>query len=152
MSSIPRLPPVALMMIVGLLMWAANRLLPQLSFHRPLLVQGALLLVLLGIGVCVAAFGQFRRAGTSVDPLHPQQASQLLSTGVFQCSRNPMYVGFVLVLLAWALLAQNFAALALVPLFVLYMDRVQIPAEEAALRMSFGGEYEVYVSKVRRWI
>lgn len=152
MKTFSRLPPVAVMILVGLLMLLCVRLLPQLSFNYPPLIQGALLPVLLGICICVAGISQFRRAGTTVDPLNPQQASQLVSGGIYQCSRNPMYVGFVLVLLGWALLAQNFAALALVPIFILYMDRVQIPAEEVALRSLFGAEYEVYASKVRRWI
>lgn len=147
-----RLPPVAIMIVTGLLMWLCKQQLPQLSFHRPLLIQGALLLVIAGIAICLAAFRQFRRAETTVDPMQPQRATQLINRGVFQCSRNPMYLGFTLVLLAWALLAQNFAALALVPAFVLYMDRVQIPAEEAALRALFAAEYEVYACKVRRWI
>lgn len=147
-----RLPPVAIMVAMGLLMWLCRQQLPQLSFHRPLLVQAALLLVIAGIAICLAAFHQFRRAETTVDPMQPQRASRLIDSGIFQCSRNPMYLGFVLVLLAWALLAQNFAALALVPAFVLYLDRVQIPVEEVALRALFAVEYEMYASKVRRWI
>ena len=67
-------------------------------------------------------------------------------------SRNPMYLGFLLLLLALACYLMNVAAMALLPLFVLYMNRFQIAPEERFLLQKFGAEYQAYCERVRRWL
>jgi protein-S-isoprenylcysteine O-methyltransferase Ste14 len=94
----------------------------------------------------------FRRARTTVNPLKPESASSLVASGVYRVSRNPMYVGLCLVLLGWAVMLSNVLAYAIVPVFVLYMNRFQIGPEEAALERVFGADYVAYRARVRRWL
>jgi protein-S-isoprenylcysteine O-methyltransferase Ste14 len=63
-----------------------------------------------------------------------------------------MYVGILLVLLAWAVWLANVMAPVIMPAFVLYISRFQIRPEEAAMTTLFGEEYEAYRSRVRRWL
>ena len=67
-------------------------------------------------------------------------------------TRNPMYLGFLLVLLGWAIYLSNVLAFLLLPAFILYMNRFQIYPEEKALASLFGEEFASYKSRVRRWL
>ena len=99
----------------------------------------------------VAALG-FRRVGTTLDPHRPDQSSALVMTGAHSISRNPMYLGLAMVLTAHAIWRGSWVALAPVAGFVLYIDRLQIPTEEAALSQRFGAEYDGYRAAVPRWL
>jgi protein-S-isoprenylcysteine O-methyltransferase Ste14 len=148
-----RIPPPVVMLLSGALAWGLARTLPGGAFTlpgRPL--PWALLSALAGGAVAVAGIREFRRAGTTVNPLKPHDASALVSGGPFRYTRNPMYVGLALVLTGWILwLGSAWAALAL-PAFVLYITRFQIRPEERALEAHFGEAFRSYASRVRRWL
>lgn len=108
--------------------------------------------VALGVGVCASGAVSFRRVGTTVNPLRPEAASALVVSGVYKFSRNPMYLGFLIVLVSWGMFLSNLLACCLLPLFVLYLSVFQIRPEEEALRLRFGLEYERYQARVRRWL
>ncbi|HZW19692.1 methyltransferase family protein [Noviherbaspirillum sp.] len=112
----------------------------------------AALLALAGALVAAAGVLQFRRAKTTVNPVNPGSSSSLVSSGVYRVTRNPMYLGFLLLLAAWAFYLASLAAAALLPLFVLYMNRFQIVPEERVLARLFGREFDAYRGRVRRWI
>ena len=94
----------------------------------------------------------FRRRRTTVDPIQPQKASSLVIDNVFRYTRNPMYLGLVLVLGAWAVYLSNLASLVMLPVFIAYLTRFQIQPEERVLLEKFGDDFEQYMRKVRRWI
>jgi protein-S-isoprenylcysteine O-methyltransferase Ste14 len=104
------------------------------------------------VALAGAASAQFRRAGTTVDPVHPARASALVTTGPNSLTRNPMYVGLTGLLVSHAIRRGSWAALAPVAVFAFVIDRVQIPPEEAALTAQFGADYEAYRSRVPRWV
>ena len=72
--------------------------------------------------------------------------------GIYKHTRNPMYLGFLLLLLGWATFLSNLAPFALLPAFVLYMNYFQIRPEERALDSLFAQEYQAYRARVRRWV
>ena len=84
--------------------------------------------------------------------MKPNSTSSLVISGIYRYTRNPMYLGFVLVLLGWAAFLSNLAALALLPAFVLYINRFQIMPEEHVLASLFPHGYPAYRARVRRWI
>ena len=94
----------------------------------------------------------FRQARTTVNPMKPETATTLVTSGVFRYTRNPMYLGMLLVLLAWAAFLASPASLAGVIAFVIYMRHFQIRPEEAALTSLFGQAYLEYRQRVRRWL
>lgn len=147
-----KVPPVIQMAISAGLMWILATLLPALSIE--FFASSLIALVLASIGVVFAILGvlAFRSAGTTVDPRIPDQSSSLVTKGVYRISRNPMYVGFLLILVGWGVFLSNFTSFLLLPLFVMYMNRFQITPEERYMREKFGHEYRQYAAAVRRWI
>lgn len=148
----PRIPPVALALVVALAMWAASRRWPQFAVALPAATVVAAALAVVGAGVALAGVTAFRAAGTTVNPLTPGGASAVVRRGVYRFSRNPMYVGLVAGLLGWGVYLSHALALAGVPVLAWWLDRFQIVAEEQALRARFGAEYNEYCRKVRRWV
>jgi protein-S-isoprenylcysteine O-methyltransferase Ste14 len=110
------------------------------------------LLGVAGLGSAMAGVVAFRAHRTTVDPVHPDGATSIVSSGIYRISRNPMYLGFALMLSALAVQLDSVVALIGVPLFVLYMNRFQIKPEERLLTEKFGAQYETYLGNVRRWI
>ena len=146
------MPPPLLAALCALGGWALHRAWPAARLDSATLRGLAVLLALAALGLMLAAVWTLWRARTTVDPLHPQRTSRLGERGPFARSRNPIYLGDALLLLAFALwLGQPLALLAPL-LFVLLIDRGQIRADERALQQLFGAEYRAYCARVRRWV
>lgn len=109
-------------------------------------------LVAVGLAIDLAGLLAFRAHRTTFNPLRPERASSLVSTGVYRITRNPMYLGMASLLLAWVLYLGNWLALAGPLAYVLYLNRFQIVPEERALLALFGDEYRQYMARVRRWL
>jgi protein-S-isoprenylcysteine O-methyltransferase Ste14 len=147
-----RVPPVVLAVACLAAMWALARWMPGLAVHLPWRRTIAIVLLLSGVATGIAGVAAFRRRGTTVDPTRPQRASAMVVTGVYRRTRNPMYLGLALALAGVAAWLANLAALAVIPLFVAWLTRLQIVPEERALRGNFGTGYDDYVAQVRRWL
>lgn len=106
--------------------------------------------IALGVVIVVKGARAFARAETNIVPLQP--ATTLVAGGVFQRSRNPMYLGMLLALLGLAGLLAEPWGLAIVGAFFLVIRLAFIPAEEAQMVRTFGAEYEEYKQRVRRWV
>ncbi|UCL84440.1 methyltransferase family protein [Pseudomonas sp. HS-18] len=143
-----RIPPPLVAIISGLLMWLAVRPIAPLGGRLWL----ALLVVLAGAAVCLAGVASFRHARTTVNPLKPESASSLVVAGIYRHTRNPMYLGFAIILLGWCVFLGSALAVLGVAAFVLYIGRFQIRPEERALRELFGAEFEAFCGRVRRWV
>ena len=89
---------------------------------------------------------------TTVNPLRPEKASSLVTSGIFRLTRNPMYLGLALIVAAAAAWYGNLLGGFVVPMFVLYINRFQIVPEERALAAKFGTAFDAYRSRTRRWI
>ncbi|AOY89481.1 protein-S-isoprenylcysteine methyltransferase [Marinobacter salinus] len=147
-----KVPPLLLVILFGGAMWAVSRLLPAGNFAIPTRLW--LSAAVLAVGACIALLGvlEFRTAGTTVDPRTPHQSDSLVVKGVYRYTRNPMYLGFLLMLVAWGLFLGSVFAALLLPLFIIYMNRFQILPEERHMRALFGEAYLHYMSQVRRWL
>lgn len=147
-----RIPPLAVTVMTGSLAWAAARVHPEASLEfaaRPWL---ALAFVAAGIACSVLGVASFRRARTTVNPMQPGAATTLVVSGIYRITRNPMYLGFLFLLLGEVVWLAHPLALLAAPAFISYLNEFQIAPEERALRQSFGTEYSVYATHVRRWI
>ena len=147
-----KIPPAAQFLVAMAGMWLLARYAPALSVEIPGRKAFVIVLFCLGGIVAVPAIAAFRSAGTTVDPRDPGKATRLVVSGIYRYSRNPMYLGLLCLLGAWAFYLSSLLAFACLPLFVLAMNRLQIQPEEAAMLAQFGDEYRVYTESVRRWI
>ena len=138
--------------IAAALMWFASSAAPAFDFMFPAKSVSAVGLALIGALTCVAGIVAFRRAKTTVNPMKPDSTSSLVVSGVYRYTRNPMYLGFLMILLGWAAFLSNVLALLLLPAFVLYMNRFQISPEEHVLASLFAHDYAEYRARVRRWL
>ncbi len=146
------LPPPAALFLAGLLAWLLARALPAWQVALPGQQGVAIALAVAGASLMLAAALSLLAARTSLNPLNHERASVLVAVGAFALSRNPIYLGDALLLCAWLVwLGQPLGLLALAG-FVLWLDRVQIPAEERALAQRFGADWQAYRARVRRWL
>ena len=147
-----KIPPPVVAALIAVAMWGISLIAPSLRIPTSTRVAMAIAIGLAGVGFSVAGVMSFRRARTTVNPMKPEAASSLVSSGIYRITRNPMYVGLSFVLVAWAAFLSSAWALLGPVAFVLFIDRFQIAPEERALSALFGGEYTAYRSRVRRWL
>lgn len=109
-------------------------------------------LLLIGFGAFISAHSAslFRRAGTPVVPF--ERSTKLVTTGFYRYTRNPMYLGLVLMLIGVAVLEGTASPWIVIPVFVCIIQRWFIEGEERFLEAIFGEEYRQYKQRVRRWI
>ncbi|WP_417346763.1 methyltransferase family protein [Ferrimonas sp.] len=148
-----KLPPVAVAFLSGLLMWLVAKIpLGEQLFPHTIRLELTALFLLLGAVVGLSGVIAFKRHNTTVDPTRPEKASTLVTTGIYQISRNPMYLGLLLWLAAWSCFLSHLLAMVLLIPFVLYMNRFQIRPEERMMEGLFGPQFEIYRRNVRRWL
>lgn len=145
-----RVPPPIIAALTAAGLWVAARTGP-VGATTGLRAVGVTL-GLTGLALALWAIASFRRRATTIHPLHPEQASALVVDGPNRWSRNPMYVGLLLVLTGWGCWLGTPWAVAGVPAAWVYLWRFQVQPEERALRARFGAEYDAYASRVRRWL
>jgi protein-S-isoprenylcysteine O-methyltransferase Ste14 len=147
-----KIPPPVVGALVAAGMWAVSELGPQVSLASLPKHVAVAVLVVVGIALDVLGLLAFRNSRTTVNPLKPERASSMVTGGVYRVTRNPMYLGLVILLLAWAVHLSALLPFAGPVIFVLYITHFQIQPEERALKDIFGEEYSTYASRVRRWL
>ncbi|MDN3399017.1 isoprenylcysteine carboxylmethyltransferase family protein [Psychrobacter sp. APC 3426] len=147
-----KVPPVAQVIVTAAAMYGVSKVAPALKFSLSGSTALAIGLGVIGLGSGIMGVAQFKKAQTTPNPQALEKVSSLVTEGIYRYSRNPMYVGLVLVLLGWALYLSHLLAFVLLPVFMLYMTRFQIEPEERMMEQKFGKAYQSYLSRVRRWI
>jgi protein-S-isoprenylcysteine O-methyltransferase Ste14 len=147
-----KIPPPIIVAVCAAGMWGLSFTGPVIELSADVRDMAIIVLLVSGAFYGFAGALAFKKAATTVNPLRPEKASSLVSSGIYRVSRNPMYAGLALFLTAWAVyLSSAWAYLGVIG-FVLYINRFQIAPEERALLKIFRSEYEHYQAKVRRWL
>jgi len=147
-----RILPILQFLMCGALSILISYLLPNLAYENALLILPASLISIAGLLLLVLSVAAFVKARTTVNPLQPEEASTLVTTGLYRISRNPMYLAMAMLLTGGAILLGNWAALLGPIAFVWAITLLQIKPEEHILRTQFGEAYEAYCRQTRRWI
>ncbi len=147
-----KIPPPILTALAVALIAGAYRYFPQWSFDFAYARSVGQGFMLAGIAYLLWAGVLFKLRKTTVNPYKPQKTSLVVADGPYKFSRNPMYLGMLLVIIGAGFVLHNWVAVPIVCVFHAYMTRTQIMPEEAALVEKFGAEYTDYMAKVRRWI
>jgi len=147
-----KIPPPIVALVTAGLMYVLSSIGPTLGLPSTIKLTIVVSLVVAALAVDISAILLFRKNQTTVNPLQKGQAKHLVVEGVYQFTRNPMYLGMVLFLLAWfAYLNTLLPALGII-VFVSYITRFQVIPEERALKEAFGEDFVSYMSRVRRWL
>jgi protein-S-isoprenylcysteine O-methyltransferase Ste14 len=149
-----KVPPtiVALLLAIAIAIWAVASGADLVAVPAFIRIAVAAVLAAMGGGFSLAGVLAFRRARTTVNPIKPETTTALVTGGVYRITRNPMYVGLLILLVAWAVYLPFTWALIGPILFMLYITRFQILPEERALLAMFGETFAAYQTRVRRWL
>lgn len=144
-------PPIVAALAAGV-MYGIDRLAPAAEVSIPVRTPITTLLVAVALCIWLLSLLSFRRHATTTNPMSPSGASSLVRSGVYRFTRNPMYLGMLLALTAWAVWLSNWLGFLVLAAFVAYITRYQIVPEERALADKFGSAFTEYAAQVRRWI
>jgi len=147
-----RIPPPLVAIIFAAGMWELSKFTSILMLTATVKYSLIISFVFIGIFFALSGAVSFRLAKTTVNPLKPDTASALVTSGIYQFTRNPMYVGFVAFLFAWASFLGSVWAVALIAVYIAFIQRFQVIPEERALTNIFKSEFVEYKAQVRPWL
>ena len=145
-----KIPPPIVTATFGLIIYFSKSFTPVYSFENSNMIS--VIFLLFGLGIFSTAVQSFKKHKTTINPLSPDKASSLVNSGIFSYSRNPMYLGMLLILLAVSFKFNISGGLFISFLFKIYITRFQIIPEEKAMAKLFGEEFITYKNQTRRWI
>ena len=145
-----KIPPPIVTLIFGLSIYFSRGIFQVVEIKYSFYF--GILLLVLGFVILISAVRLFRKDKTTVNPLSPEQATKLVTDGIFKYSRNPMYLGMALVLGSIAIFFNLIGGIILVALFCAYITKFQILPEERAMRDLFSDDFDKYTKVTRRWI
>ena len=144
-------PPLIAVTLAGC-MWFLDRLPFALPFSLPAAEIIAGVTVATGFAVAGAGVLEFRRHRTTVNPIRLDKATALVTSGIFRFTRNPMYLGLLLVLAGIGIRLGSLLPFGAAALFIPIINVLQIRPEEATMERLFGDEYTAYRQRTRRWL
>jgi len=146
-----KIPPPVYMLLFAFAMWLCSRYIPIFEWRWDTRFMG-IIIILCGIMIDLISLAGFIASKTSINPIHPEKARHLVTSGMHRFSRNPMYLGLLLLLTGWFFHLGALSPLLLIPLFILTLTKMQIQPEETILEDLFGQAYRDYKRTVRRWL
>ncbi len=145
-----KVPPPIVTLICGTTIYYSQSFFNQfLSFRDERI---SIFLLIFGLFVFISAVKSFRKQKTTVNPLEPKKASSLVTSGIFKFSRNPMYLGMLLILLSISFKFNLLGGMIVSLSFYILITKFQILPEEEAMNELFGDKYAQYSNTTRRWI
>ena len=147
MTKIP--PPILVLILVMSIYFSQNQL---EIIYVPYKHSISILLLLAGTLILINPVFKFIKSKTTVNPVKFAKVNKLVTSGIFKYSRNPMYLGMILIIISTTIFYLNYYSVITPFIFYFWINRFQIKREEIFLKEKFGKEYLLYKSKTRRWI
>jgi len=145
-----KFPPPLVALTFGFLINYTKNIFPKIEIKNEIIVGS--FMIISGLIIILSAIILFKKYQTTITPLNPSNATKLITDGIYKFSRNPMYLGLLLVLLGISIIINLTGGFFLIPLFILYLNLFQIIPEENAMVDLFKDEFLDYKKNVRRWI
>lgn len=142
-------PPLVVFIFIAIA-YVLGRFIPLPFVVPPILRNIGLFLAFLGFLLGISALIEFRRARTTSNP--HGSAKQLVTSGIYRFTRNPIYLGFLLMVIGMPLTSGLYWGFIVAPFYIITMNRLVIQHEESYLERKFGNVYTSYTSSVRRWL
>ena len=149
MKTIKIPPPILVIILTSLVYFSSTKLeLIYLPYRQIVSV----IILFIGLIVIVSPVVDFIKSKTTVNPVKFKNVNRLVTTGIYRYSRNPMYLGMILIIISTTVYYLNFLSVFSPLIFYIWINKFQISREEIFLEDKFGNEYLKYKSKTRRWI
>ena len=142
-------PPIIALVMIGLIYLSSLLIVPTTFNYQNSL---SILVLIMGLAFVLPSFRLFARYKTTISPLTPSDTAALVTEGMYRYSRNPMYLGLLLLTIASTIWFGTWLGIIINIVFIFLINFLQIIPEEEALLTIFGEEYEEYKKNVRRWI
>ena len=145
-----KIPPPLIVLVLIVSIYFSSKKIDLINI--PLQMEISILILSAGILIFVNPVLQFIKSKTTVNPIQFEEVNKLVTSGIFKYSRNPMYLGMLMIVLSTSIFYLNIYSILTPLLFILWINKFQIKREEEFLIEKFGDEYLSYKKKTRRWI
>ena len=145
-----KIPPPVVTLFFGLCIYFSQEYFPESNLE--FLTILSYIFYFAGLSTLIFAVSLFKKQNTTVNPIKIENASFLVTSGIFEYSRNPMYLGMALILLGLALMFNLIGGTLFTLLFAIYITKFQIKPEEEVMERLFGEDFLKYKKNVRMWI
>lgn len=145
-----KIPPPIVTLFFGLCIYFSQEYFPESNLE--FLTIFSYIFFFSGFSILILAVSLFKKQNTTINPIKIENASSLITSGVFEYSRNPMYLGMVMILLGIALMFNFIGGILFTLLFAIYITKYQIRPEEEVMERLFGEDFLKYKNSVRVWL
>ena len=142
-------PPVLVLILVSSNYFSSKKI---DLIHLPNQDLISIIILLIGILILINPIFKFIKSKTTIDPIKFKKVNKLIISGIYKYSRNPMYLGLLMIVISTSIFFLNIFSITTPLLFYCWINRFQIKREEIFLTEKFGEEYMSYKTKTRRWI
>ena len=142
-------PPVLVLILVSSNYFSSKKI---DLIHLPNQDLISIIILLIGILILINPIFKFIKSKTTIDPIKFKKVNKLIISGIYKYSRNPMYLGLLMIVISTSIFYLNIFSITTPFLFYCWINRFQIKREESFLTEKFGEEYISYKIKTRRWI
>tara|TARA_Y100000768_G_scaffold69620_1_gene48961 strand:+ start:1041 stop:1484 length:444 start_codon:yes stop_codon:yes gene_type:complete len=145
-----KIPPPLIVLVLVISIYFSSKKIDLINI--PFKLQISFFILSIGILIFLYPVLQFIKSKTTVDPIKFKKVNKLVTSGIFKYSRNPMYLGMLMVVLSTSIFYLNIYSILTPFLFIFWINKFQIKREEAFLTEKFGKEYLSYKNKTRKWL
>ena len=142
-------PPILVIVLITSIYFSSDKLDLISIPYRTLF---SIVILSIGILVIINPVVKLIKSKTTVNPVEFKNVEKLVTSGIYKYSRNPMYLGMIMIIISTTVYYLNFYSLLTPFIFFFWINRFQIKREEVFLEEKFGQEYLSYKTKTRRWI
>ena len=142
-------PPILVLILVSSNYFSSKKI---DLIHLPNQDLISIIILLIGILILINPIFKFIKSKTTIDPIKFKKVNKLIISGIYKYSRNPMYLGLLMIVISTSIFFLNIFSITTPLLFYCWINRFQIKREESFLTEKFGEEYISYKIKTRRWI
>ncbi len=147
-----KIPPPIYALSIALIMWLSSQYFPVAQLISSPWNDVGIVVMLLAIFLDFSSLYLFFKKRTTPNPMKPEFTTGLVTNGLYKISRNPMYLGMLIILFGFAIFLGNLTSFLVLPAFYIVITEMQIKPEERILEKKFGKEFLDYKNKVRRWL
>ena len=145
-----KIPPPLIVLTLIISIYFSSKRIDLINI--PFQLEISFFILSLGIIIFINPVLKFIKSKTTINPIQFEETNRLVTSGIFKYSRNPMYLGMLMIIISTSIFYLNIYSILTPFLFVFWINKFQIKREEVFLTEKFGKEYLSYKNKTRRWI